>query len=744
MDDRAPPPVPLAWGPLLQTHPLAHFVYDPVSLRLLAANDAALARYGYALEPLLKLTRADLLLPGQEVLLRQFLAGLPASAHAVPQPVWLERTREGRVLHADIRSLPVVFEGRAARLAAVVDATERARLAARAAGARDLLVVAGRMAQLGGWSIDLRAQRIRWSDEVCAIHEVPPGSELDLASALSFYPGAAATEIEQAVRRCASDGTPFDVELPFVGARGTQRWVRDVGQAVRDGSGRIVAIEGAQQDITHRKRDALALDESRARLAALLGAIPDLWFVFDAEQRYAEVSDPAHPGLSAPWAQKLGRRVDEGLSSADAKIARGLITAAHASGQPQSHVYEMRTQGGLLRRFEGRCVPLPGGRTLQLIRDVTDLAELERRFHAMADAAPIGIFMTDARGACTYTNAAWQQLYGLAPEAALGAGWALVVHADDRARVHAALSVAGAQGLPCELDFRLRRADGEERHVSARSNPLRDAAGDVTGHVGTVVDVTQARELEAARRAQAVAEEAGRHQAAFMSRVSHELRTPLNAILGFGQLLQQATALPPQRSQAYAGHVVQAGRHMLALVDDLLQLQRLQEGRVPLNITRVDLAQLLATCAELLRPAAEVAQAAETGPEAPVTLVVAAAPGLVVDSDERCLRQVLLNLASNAIKYGRDNAGRGEVTLAAERVDGQVHLRVSDRGAGMSPAQLACLFRPFERLGQEAGSQPGSGLGLLITRQLVQLLGADVCIESLPGHGTTATVRLRR
>ncbi len=733
MDDEAPPLAPLAWGPLLEAHPLAHFTYDPVTLQLLAVNDAAITRYGYPREQLLKMVRGDLLLPGQEALLRQFLAALPASARAVPQPVWLERTQDGRVLHADIRGMPVLFNGRPARLAAVVDATERARLVADAAGARDMLVVAGRMAHLGGWSVDMRTQRIHWSEVVCAIHEVPVGSEYDLPSALRFYPGTAAATIEAAVRACARDGTPFDVELPFVGARGTQRWVRNVGAAVRDENGRIVAIEGAQQDITERKRDALALADSRARLAALLGAIPDLWFVIDAELRYAEVSDPAHPGLSALWAHKMGRHIDETLDPANAATVRRLIAAAHATGTPQSYVYEMKTGAGHLRSFEGRCVPLSAGRTLKLVRDITDVAELERRFHAMADAAPIGIYMTDARGACTYTNAAWQQLYGLAAEAALGNGWARVVHADDRERVFAALRLAGALGQPCELEFRLRRADGSQRRVIARSNPLRGAAGDVTGHVGTVVDVTQAHELEAARRAQAVAEEAGRRQAAFMSRVSHELRTPLNAILGFGQLLQQATQLPPQRCQAYAGHVVQAGQHMLELVDDLLELQTLEQGRVPLNRVPVDLTQLLATCADLLGPAARAAQ---------VTLAVEAAPALVVDSDERCLRQMLLNLGSNAVKYGRNAAGRGQVTLAAARVGEQVQVTVSDSGAGMSPEQLQRLFRPFERLGQEAGSQPGSGLGLVITRQLAQLVGAELAITSQMGQGTTATVRL--
>jgi len=361
-------------------------------------------------------------------------------------------------------------------------------------------------------------------------------------------------------------------------------------------------------------------------------------------------------------------------------------------------------------------------------------AGLEERFRSMTDAAPMGIFMTDADGGCTYANAAWQQLYGLRAEQALGHGWASVVHPDDRDAVHRHWLACASARRPFALDFRLRLADGSERRVSASSNPIVRADGSVSGHVGTVVDVTQAGELEAARRAQAVAEEAGRRQAAFMSRVSHELRTPLNAILGFGQLLQQGgAAVPPARAQAFAGHVVQAGQHMLALVDDLLELQRLEQGRVALNRQPVLLHALLSSCADLLAPAAAAAD---------TDLLVASDPTLQVDSDERCLRQLLLNLGSNAVKYGRPAAGRGRVVLAAERENGHVRLRVSDGGMGIAPEQLRRLFQPFERLGQEGGATPGSGLGLVISRHLAQLLGGEVSLESQPGRGTTATVQL--
>jgi signal transduction histidine kinase len=125
-----------------------------------------------------------------------------------------------------------------------------------------------------------------------------------------------------------------------------------------------------------------------------------------------------------------------------------------------------------------------------------------------------------------------------------------------------------------------------------------------------------------------------------------------------------------------------------------------------------------------------------------VQLAVHAAPGLVINSDERCLRQMLLNLVSNAIKYGRCGHQPAPVTLSALAHGDAVLVSVADQGEGMTPEQLALLFRPFERLGQEAGSQPGSGLGLVITQQLGQLLGVEIKLRSQPGGGTTATLRI--
>jgi PAS domain S-box-containing protein len=605
------PDIAPLWALAYGGHPLAHIVYETATLRVLAANTAALERYGCGAEEILGLTRDDLLMPGEPERLRRFLAGLPGSALAEPQPVWRERSRSGQELLADIRGQPVRWNGIAARLAAVLDAAPRARLQADAGRSRDMLLVAGRMALLGGWYLDARTRTLQLSDVVCALHELPPHSVISLEAGRAHYPGEAGERLRSAVRASLFEGRAFDLELPFVGAKGTQRWVRTAGEAVRDDLGRIVGVQGAQQDITERKQAELALQQSRRQLKDLLAAVPDLWIVVDAQGRYADVSDPQHPSLSAPWADKLGRPISEGVPEPLAQQTRALIAQAHRGEGPASHTYELPMADGGTHIFEARYMPLPEGATLSLIRNMT-----------------------------------------------------------------------------------------------------------------------QARELADARQARAVAEEAGRRQAAFMSRVSHELRTPLNAILGFGELLRGELAPLPGNPPIYMGHVLKAGRHMLALVDDLLELQRIEQGKLQPVLAPLDLDELLAGSVQMLVPMSD---------EAGVELAAARAAGLVVHSEARSLRQIVLNLGSNAIKYG----GAGCTVLIGARAEGEMAvIEVADNGAGMAPEQLQRLFQPFERLGQERRGVVGSGLGLVISRQLAQALGATLELTSAPGQGTTATLRV--
>jgi signal transduction histidine kinase/ActR/RegA family two-component response regulator len=228
------------------------------------------------------------------------------------------------------------------------------------------------------------------------------------------------------------------------------------------------------------------------------------------------------------------------------------------------------------------------------------------------------------------------------------------------------------------------------------------------------------------------AREANRAKSAFLSSMSHELRTPLNAILGFAQILA-STAMPttPEQKAEFAGHIVKSGRHLLTLINEILDLAKVEAGAVALSMEPVDLGEILAECHTMTGPLAAARGIRMQFPEG-VTAVVQA--------DRTRLKQVLLNLLSNAVKYNRDG---GVVTVECMRC-GEKRLRVlvRDTGMGLGTEQMAALFQPFNRLGQEGGTQEGTGIGLVVTRRLVELMGGTIGVTSSPLVGSTFYIEL--
>ncbi|MDO9316552.1 MAG: ATP-binding protein [Burkholderiaceae bacterium] len=223
------------------------------------------------------------------------------------------------------------------------------------------------------------------------------------------------------------------------------------------------------------------------------------------------------------------------------------------------------------------------------------------------------------------------------------------------------------------------------------------------------------------------AQQAARLRSEVLSRVSHELRTPLNAVVGFAQLLMR----DPQDVTLYATHIHRAGTHLLALVNDMLNLARLETGRTDAESQPVSTAHVMQRCLDLLKPDAhrqDVSLFAVTGPEAEVVM-----------ADQRGLTQALLNLAGNALKFSPPGSG---VNMLAHRVpDDRVHIDVTDQGPGIAPEMIPLLFQPFSQL-PGARKSKGTGLGLAISRQLVQAMGGDISVRSEVGVGSTFTIAL--
>jgi signal transduction histidine kinase len=360
------------------------------------------------------------------------------------------------------------------------------------------------------------------------------------------------------------------------------------------------------------------------------------------------------------------------------------------------------------------------------------------RWEMAGEAAGIGVFDWDVRARRIALDVRAAALYGIEldrPGAISTERTRDAIHPDDLPRLTDALRRAVRERAPLSVRYRVRHADGVERHLELNAhggnNGSDGASLRLIGILWDVTDDVQAEQLQLDKEA---AERANRAKTEFLSRVSHELRTPLNAILGFTQLMQVDRSDPLSPAQATrVGHVLAGGQHLLGLINDVLDLTSIDQGAFALAARDIDLAALLRDCVQRVEPLARAhGVALEFAP---------ARADWTAHADPLRLEQVFANLLSNAIKYNRP-AGRVEVGLRREA--NAFAVGVTDQGRGLSKSKIAQLYQPFNRLGAEFSKVQGSGLGLVITHQLIERMGGSLEVQSTPEIGSTFTVRIPR
>ena len=507
-----------------------------------------------------------------------------------------------------------------------------------------------------------------------------------------------------------------------------------------------------------RRRVAGALHESQRLNAAILASAPDCVITIDAEGCILAFNTTAEETFGYQANGVMGRELDKLIFPPQTHAGHRRAFARAITGDLA--VLGRRVEVDAIRA-DGKVFPVElsvtrtkgGERPLftAYLRDITArrqeqmrVREGEARFRTIANAIPQLAWMTEPNGDIIWYNQRWYDYTGTDFEMMRGSGWRSVHHPDHLNGVEQRLRHSFATGSDWEDTFPLRAADGSYRWFLSRALPIREDAEDgsdgrILGWFGTNTDITALRDVEQSlEAAKEEAEEANRAKSTFIANMSHELRTPLSAIIGYSEMLAEETldGADPADLMQDVRKIESNARHLLGLINDVLDISKVESGKMEAFPETFDVAAMAQDVA------ATVASLMEKKNN---RLDLRLGDGLgTMHSDVTRIRQMLLNLLSNAAKFTE----QGAITLAVDRESdadgaGWVRFAVTDTGIGMTPEQLAKLFQRFQQADASTTRQfGGTGLGLALTKAFTTLLGGDIAVTSHPGEGSTFTVRL--
>jgi PAS domain S-box-containing protein len=624
------------------------------------------------------------------------------------------------------------------------------------------LKMATRLSRVGAWSVTLGSPGVWWSDEVCAVHEVEPGTSPSLEQALEYYPVEWRPLIQKAVSDCIEMRTPFDLELEILLARGRRVWVRSIGEAICDSTGHVVRIQGAFQDLSDRKRTENELRRLAKRLTTTLESLTVGFFSVDPDWRITYFNIEAERILGRRRQDVLGHDVWQALPQLAGEFESAFRQAATTG---RSLIREGKLSPSDLW-FHATVYPSDEGIAV-LMRDITlehaaslQLKLLEASVEKLHDI----ILITDADPLnepgprIRFANEALTRCTGYTPAEVIGRSPRFLQGPEtDRGeldRIRSALS----RFEPVHAELLNYRKDGEPYWVELDIVPVA-AAGNVSAHfVAVERDITERKRTEDALRqlnldlenrvltrtaelsaAREEAESASRAKSTFLAAVSHEIRTPMNGVIGLIDVLSHSSLLPPQVEMVRL--VRDSAESLLSIIDDILDFSKIEAGKLQIERAPIRLQEVLEKVGGLLATMARrqnVGMTVFVDPDIPETVL----------GDQLRLRQILINLIGNAIKFssGGDHAGRVSVRvelLARASPKVTIEFTVSDNGVGIDNKARAGLFQPFFQADASTTRQfGGTGLGLAITKMLVDLQGGQLAVESALGEGATFSVKL--
>jgi PAS domain S-box-containing protein len=522
-------------------------------------------------------------------------------------------------------------------------------------------------------------------------------------------------------------------------------------------------------DLREIKQAEMALRDSEERFRQIAETIQDVFWMTTPDASEVLYMSSA---FEAVWGQPVDAIYQDALLWFEAIHPDDQPRLAKATGpqlaQGYDEIYRVIRPDGELRWVHDRAFPVHNEageiyRVVGLAKDITQawqdelrLQESEKRFRAAFEQAAVGMVQADLTGRLVRVNQAFCNLLGYSATELCAKTYADITHPADLAQDQANVICLLAGEVPSfVMEKRYLRSDGAVVWSNLTVSLIRDSVGEPQYFIGVISDITDRKQAAAAlqqlnleleqrvetrtqelQTAMETAEAANRAKSTFLANMSHELRTPLNAILGFTQLMARDLALSIENRE-YLGIINRSGEHLLNLINDILEMSKIEAGQVQMNVSSFDLIALLDALQDMF-----LLRAKHKGLD--LLIECDAALPRYLKTDEHKLRQVLINLVGNAIKFTANGqvalrVGLASALLAEPNAATTVALtfKVDDTGLGIDPSDIDSLFQPFTQVNQTDNPQEGTGLGLPISRQFIHLLGGELTVDSQPGVGST-------
>ena len=605
----------------------------------------------------------------------------------------------------------------------------------------------GALAQIGPWELDVATGVVNCAAQTARTLGLAREGELRVEALSARLLPASANALKAALEETLRTGAPLRLEADIEHPAGQRGVLLFVGRPVMEAD-RVLRVEGAVQDVTQlRLMDRALADQSRLNEQLLQNTEQGIWFL-DNQGLTTDVNQAMCHLLGRPREQVLGLTVFDFFSGADRAVLDHQLERRKQGHKGGYEIGIVRPDGSRVECFNN-ATPLfdAAGQRVGSVGIWTDLTPIkqaqallqhrEAELQALLSSFPgyIAAIENDLR--YSFVNDATAERLGHPVEEIVGQPIERFLKPRDLAGMTRDIQARFANaGEPWSFE---RTYEGDHGlgpvtvQVIQVAGPARADGGQTFYTFG--IDVSERkRAQDALVAAKEEAERASQAKTQFLSQMSHELRTPLNAILGFGQLLSSDPQWPLAPAQQLKVHEILAGAgHLLNLINGLLDLGRIEEGRFAVELESIDLETLVGESLSLMQPLGQ-----RHGVQVPERWT-APRPGLTVQADRTRLMQVLLNLIGNAIKYNRTG---GAVTLVCREAEDRVWLGVKDQGKGLSDEDQDRLFEPFQRLGAERSGIEGTGIGLALSRRLMQAMGGQIGVDSAPGQGSTFWVRL--